>query len=112
MIKYLLSLERNENGSRTCTAIVSNTPIDPNNYADVAVLPDELLDKWNELSPCCNFTEENHVITSLEDDPEGRAIYEEWLANQPEVPDTPGEATEPDIYDEMAAAYDEGVQSA
>ena len=116
---YFVSLERADNGTRRCDVVYTKaTPEMPGK----ALLPEELVAEWQELQPCFDITVEDGIVTALAEDPEGREMYDRWveeLNNQPDPepePDQPSTeyATKEDVaavYDELAAAFTEGVNS-
>lgn len=74
-------------------------------------LPDDLLTEYIEYKGFVILTVENDTVTALEKNAEA---FDAWMAEvETEEEPTPGaDHGENTIYDELAAAYHEGVQEA
>ena len=68
--------------------------------------PEELLDEFNRYNGFVTLTVEGDTVTAISPNVEA---WEEWKASQPEEPPKPENSS---VYDELAAAYKEGVQGA
>ena len=74
-------------------------------------LPDELLDEYIEYAGFVILTTERDKVTAIEKNTEAYDAYHEGKeAEEENTPET--DQTEASIYDELATAYNKGVQEA